>query len=309
MNYAKGARKGRANHGPAFTVLVVVVVLIVALLIGGGFWAVSFFKSAFEPPLSVGCTATVNGMSHQLAVDQSQNAALIAGISRQRIMPPRAATIALATAMQESRLRNIDYGDLDSVGLFQQRPSQDWGTVEQIMDPVYSTNAFYAGLEKVPGYTNMAVTDAAQAVQKSAFPLAYAQHEALAKAFATALTGQSPATLSCTLPAVAADAPASDIESLKASLETSLGAMNYGAVSTPDDSKSIALQIQASDDLGWATAQWAVTYANQFGMTAVSFDGKEWKRDSIEDGLSTGWADAKTNAGVVTLTLTGTAKP
>ncbi|MEK8228378.1 hypothetical protein NKG05_23500 [Oerskovia sp. M15] len=57
-------------------------------------------------------------------------------------MPARAATIGLATALQESRLLNIDYGDRDSIGLFQQRPSQGWGTIEQIMDPVFSTTAF-----------------------------------------------------------------------------------------------------------------------------------------------------------------------
>lgn len=110
-------------------------------------------------------------------------------------MPARAASIAVATAIQESGLRNLDYGDdagPDSRGLFQQRPSQGWGSQEQVMDPVYAANAFYDALEKVPNYADLPVTVAAQTVQRSAFPDAYADHEDEAKAFASALTGHSP---------------------------------------------------------------------------------------------------------------------
>ena len=89
----------------------------------------------------------------------------------------RAATIAIATAIQESKLRNLDYGDRDSLGLFQQRPSQGWGTEEQILDPVYATNRFYDALVKVKGYESMEITKVAQEVQRSAYPEAYADHE------------------------------------------------------------------------------------------------------------------------------------
>jgi len=117
----------------------------------------------------------------------------------ERGMPARAASIALATAYQESKLYNIDYGDRDSVGLFQQRPSQGWGSVAQLTDPVYATNAFYDALQKIDGYDSMEITVAAQEVQRSGYPEAYAEHEPDARVLASALTGYSPHVLSCEL--------------------------------------------------------------------------------------------------------------
>tara|TARA_R110002051_G_scaffold60546_9_gene110925 strand:- start:33903 stop:35681 length:1779 start_codon:yes stop_codon:yes gene_type:complete len=93
----------------------------------------------------------------------------------------QAAVIGLATAMQESTMRNLDGGDRDSVGLFQQRPSAGWGTIEQITTPEYSAGKFFQGLTDVDGWQAMAVTDAAQAVQISGFPDAYAKWETLAR--------------------------------------------------------------------------------------------------------------------------------
>ena len=121
------------------------------------------------------------------------------GVAVLRQLPARAATIAVATAMQESKLVNLDYGDRDSLGLFQQRPSQGWGTPEQVRDPVYATNAFYDVLVKIDGYRAMQITDVAQQVQRSAFPEAYADHEPDARVLASALSGHSPAAMSCTL--------------------------------------------------------------------------------------------------------------
>ena len=115
-------------------------------------------------------------------------------------MPERAITIALATALQESALRNLDHGDRDSLGLFQQRPSKGWGSAAQIRDPVYSAREFYAHLAKVPGYSRLPLTEAAQRVQRSGFPQAYAKHEPDATLLAAALTGRSAASLTCTAP-------------------------------------------------------------------------------------------------------------
>lgn len=95
------------------------------------------------------CEVTAAGSTFQWAPDQASNAAAITAIAIKRDLPPRAATIAIATAMQESKVRNITYGDRDSLGLFQQRPSQGWGTPEQILNPEYSTNKFYDALVKV----------------------------------------------------------------------------------------------------------------------------------------------------------------
>ncbi len=94
--------------------------------------------------------------------------------------PPRSWLVALATAMQESTLRNIGYGDRDSLGLFQQRPSQGWGSPAQVTDPRYSTTIFIQRLLQIPGWEQLPVTVAAQTVQRSAFPDAYAKWERLA---------------------------------------------------------------------------------------------------------------------------------
>ncbi len=115
------------------------------------------------------CQVTASGSTFSWAPDQASNAAAITAIAVQRGMPPRAATIAIATAMQESKLRNLEFGDRDSLGLFQQRPSQGWGTAEQILDPVYATNKFYDALEKIKGYRSMDITKAAQKVQRVGF--------------------------------------------------------------------------------------------------------------------------------------------
>jgi cell wall-associated NlpC family hydrolase len=124
-----------------------------------------------------------------LTDEQRQNAATIIKVARDRGTPPRAWLVALATAKQESDLRNIPYGDRDSLGLFQQRPSQGWGTPAQVTDPVYSTTTFLDRLMEVPGWDRLPVTVAAQTVQRSAFPDAYARWEGLAAQLITALAG------------------------------------------------------------------------------------------------------------------------
>ena len=120
-----------------------------------------------------------------LSPDQLRNAETIVGIGKGMNMPPRAWVIAIAIALQESTLINLDYGDRDSIGLFQQRPSQDWGTVEQIMDPRYSSAKFYEALNQMvvtryPDWQTKPLSPLAQIVQRSAFPQAYAKWETVA---------------------------------------------------------------------------------------------------------------------------------
>ncbi|MFF4879896.1 hypothetical protein [Micromonospora sp. NPDC000668] len=138
-------------------------------------------------------------------LDQTQmdNAKIIVDTGLELKMPRRALVVALATAMQESNLYNLasdvlpesaDYphqgsgSDHDSVGLFQQRPSSGWGTVAELMRPSYAARAFYTALNEIPGWQDMSLTAAAQAVQISGFPDAYAQHEERASTVAAALT-------------------------------------------------------------------------------------------------------------------------
>ncbi|WP_435271939.1 C40 family peptidase [Streptomyces parvulus] len=127
-----------------------------------------------------------------LPAEQVPNAQTIVAAGLSRDVPKKGQIIALATAMQESRLRNLNYGDRDSLGLFQQRPSQGWGSAQQIRDPVYASEQFYKHLLKVDGWQQMTVTQAAQAVQKSGLPDAYAQWENLATALQSAIAKTFP---------------------------------------------------------------------------------------------------------------------
>ncbi|WP_331736749.1 C40 family peptidase (plasmid) [Streptomyces canus] len=118
---------------------------------------------------------------------QLTNAKIIVATGIQLNIPARGQVIALATALQESALRNLNHGDRDSLGLFQQRPSQGWGTRAQIQDPVYASKKFYTALKSVKGWESMPVTVAAQKVQKSGTPDAYKRHEPLATALQQAI--------------------------------------------------------------------------------------------------------------------------
>ena len=166
------------------------VVVTVALLVVVG-WVAMRGKDVLPFLAPDQCSADVGGHTVVLDPSQARYAGLITAIAVQRGLPARAASIALAAAYQESDLRNLSGGDRDSAGLFQQRPSQGWGTTDEVRDPVHATNAFYDALEKVDGYEQMEITEAAQAVQRSGFPDAYADHEADARALASALSGNS----------------------------------------------------------------------------------------------------------------------
>jgi hypothetical protein len=141
------------------------------------------------------CTAA--GTSLSLSTEQAANARAIADVAQARKLPVRALVIALATAEQESHLRNLPYGDRDSLGLFQQRPSQGWGTPAQVQDPAYAAGRFFDHLVQVPGWQTGRLTDVAQTVQRSAFPGAYQKWEATATELATALTVPVGSRLSC----------------------------------------------------------------------------------------------------------------
>jgi hypothetical protein len=258
------------------------------------------------------CTATVDGRTVQLEVEQAENAALITAIAIGRGLPARAATIALATAYQESELYNIDYGDRDSLGLFQQRPSQGWGSPEQVLDPVHATNAFYDGLVDVDGYESMEVTVAAQRVQRSGFPDAYADHESDARVLASALTGNSRAAFTCELDGDADEAsdelrpsglvPRADKvrrEVVNVFGDQSLGGFAPGGVrdghmegSTHYDGRAVDIFFRPITDAnktrGWAVAHYLVAVADRLDVQTVIFDGRIWK-NGWRSG--SGWRD------------------
>ncbi|MFF3113533.1 C40 family peptidase [Kitasatospora sp. NPDC057904] len=136
--------------------------------------------------------------------EQIPSAKTIVATGIRMSVPARGQVIALATALQESGLRNLPAGDRDSAGLFQQRPSQGWGTREQILDPVYASARFYTALQQVDGWQQLPLTVAAQRVQQSAYPDAYAHHEPLATALQQTIAptlGAAPATATTPAPA------------------------------------------------------------------------------------------------------------
>jgi cell wall-associated NlpC family hydrolase len=163
------------------------------------------------PPVQAG--KPVDGST--LDATQVTDAQVISSVATSMQLPQRAAVIAIATAMQESRLRNLPYGTSDSLGLFQQRPSQGWGTPAQIMQPVYATTRFLQALTTVPNWQHLQLTVAAQDVQHSQHPKAYAQWEPLATALASTFNGT---TTSCLTDNSTSAVPATGTTGLPASV-------------------------------------------------------------------------------------------
>ncbi|MDR1711394.1 MAG: hypothetical protein LBR58_06020 [Propionibacteriaceae bacterium] len=244
--------------------------LLIAILVAGlGAGGIAAYEllTAQPLPISERCEATVGSYTTTVDVEQAQNAALIAGMSIKRGLIPRAASIALATAYQESKIRNLDYGHADSIGLFQQRPSKGWGTIEEIMDPWYSTKQFYKTMEKVKNWQTRDINDVAQAVQRSAFPEAYRQHESNARTLASSLTGETPASFSCAITPGDADA-----KSLK-----SFYTKTYGKEAIKVETTDTGLLVTAQDtQTAWSVAEAAVANAKRYGVAKVQVDGQSW---------------------------------
>jgi hypothetical protein len=259
------------------------VVVPLGLVVGGVAYGVSRHGSGDDKTLGQ-CTTKVGKLRVVLTDEQARNASLIAAIAIRRGMPAHAATIGIATALQESKLYNLRGGDRDSLGLFQQRHSQGWGTPRQILDPVYATNAFYDALEKVPGYADLPVTEAAQRVQRSGFPDAYGVYEKDARALASALTGYSPGAFWCHLSAPARAAPpaATRARDTRAALLPAFGPVVVGV----GTGGRLVLPV-GSGPHGWAVASYLVAHARDLGIGSVGYRGREWST-----GSNRGWHQA-----------------
>jgi len=260
--------------------------------------------------LQEACTATAGGAKARVSVEQAENAATIAAVAARRGLPARAATIALATALQESGLRNLDYGDRDSLGLFQQRPSQGWGTAAQVRDPVYAAGKFYDALVKIDGYTTMDINDAAQKVQRSGYPEAYNKHEIRARALASTLMGYSPSAFTCAIRLDGVEDEVPNSRGLTARAQTALNEVQeaFGDLETggyaADGVRSGHMEGSAHYDGraidvffrpvnatkrrdGWATAHWLVAHAEDLKIATVIYDGRIWTaRRSVQ-----GWRE------------------
>ncbi|GIG53568.1 hypothetical protein [Demequina activiva] len=250
-------------------------------------WGPSLWSRYGDEVLPSGqCTVTLGDRTDTKTAEQANNIAIIVAGSIRNGLPARAASIAVATALQESSLRNIDYGDRDSVGLFQQRPSQGWGTVEQIMDPYYSTDKFYEGLEKIANWTELEITVAAQAVQRSAFPDAYADHEEEGRLWASALTGNG-GDVTCDL----GDAGAMTARAFSDRIAADFGEGAYELLVGEMSTETTTLTATAGDaTLDAAIQRWAVAVADAEGVVASVDGDAAWQRD--EDAAVAAPSDA-----------------
>ncbi len=289
------SRRGEAGRAGRVALVLLAVLGVVAAA------GVLVLQGVGPFPDPEGCTVEVGDVVAELDTEQAENAALIAAIGVRRNLPARAVSIALATAYQESKIRNLDHGDRDSLGLFQQRPSMGWGSPKQLQDPYYATNAFYDALEQVEGYDRMRITEAAQEVQRSGFPEAYEDHAEDARALASALTGYSPdGRFSCVVD------PDGELkrqrqresgltkraETVRRDVERAFGDLPLGGfapegVSTGHqegsahyDGRAVDIFVrpvnEANNRRGWAIAQYLVAHADRLHVQHVIFDGRIW---------------------------------
>jgi hypothetical protein len=273
----------------------VTVLTVIAVLLGvGGYAAYSAYQHFVSRLLIVpGCQAGNAANPVPLDFTQTADAAIIAGVALREHLPRQAITIAYATALQEAKLENPSYGDLDSVGIFQQRPSEGWGSAGQLENPAYAATAFFDALVKVPGYTRLPVYEAAQDVQRSADGYAYEQWAQTGAALTAAFTA-TPHAVTCWYD------PASQAASNGVSTRLDLTAAIKGLdgtfgrpgdkgpvlrASTDRSRKSGTFAVTAAG--GWAVANWLVANALSYGITQVRYGGYQWTAGLTETGWQT----------------------
>lgn len=262
--------------------------ILLVLLVALGFGGRALWNALHPMLLPAGCEVSqARGGPFGYSPEKFANAATISAVSVKRDLPTRAAVIATATALQESKLRNLSHGDRDSLGLFQQRPSQGWGTAQQIADTVYAVGAFFDHLVKVRDWRTRPLTQVAQAVQRSGYPDAYAKHEAEATALAAAFTGDRPAAAACRLEDPTTIWSRGRISN-QLNRETGLRAR----------STDTGLEISADDPKSaWLAAAWAVAHAQDHGTRSVTVGNRTWTRTMDDRGLR--WETAEPAIGAV----------
>ena len=262
------------SSGTARTIGCLGIALVILIGLGVGvFWWLRDRGLADPVPGQQRCVATAGGRSVVLDLDQAHFTSIIVGLSVKRGLPPRAASIAMATVYQETGIRNLDYGDRDSVGLFQQRPSQGWGTEKQLMNPYYATGKFYDAMVKIDNWRTDDINDVAQKVQRSGHPEAYRDHESDARVLASALTGRSPAGFSC----LDRTGATGDLDGMAKSLSRTFGSLDDST--DHDQTTGVSkITIKAENtNAAWAYAHHAVANAKYFGVTGVRIADRQWQ--------------------------------
>lgn len=241
-----------------------VIVLVAGLVI-----AILALKSSPRHQRPTACVAGPRSQGLELSVSQAGIAATIAGVASRHGLPTRAVAIAYATALQESKLANLHYGTMDSVGVFQQRPSQGWGTVREIENPVYATSRFFAALVQVPGYRHLPIYQAAQDVQRSADGSAYAQYAGIGTSMAQAFTGSQPHAVWCSY---GSPVGRPQLAAARRGLTSVFGQLG----STVTDDPASVVKVADSRE-GWSVAAWLVSHAAVYGISDVRYAGYEWR--------------------------------
>ena len=277
-----------------------VVIVIAGLIAVGAYVAYNAYGRYVNRLLTVpGCQAGTGVNAIGLDFGETADAATIAGVAARERLPREALTVAYATAWQESKLENPSYGDRDSVGIFQQRPSEGWGSRAQLEDPAYAARAFFGALVKIPGYAKLPVDVAAQDVQRSADGAAYEQYAQSGAALATDLTA-TPHAVTCWYDP--ASQAASEGVSAKLNLRGALSgfADAFGRPGADGAVTSVSVAraggsavISAARGDGWTAANWLVANASSYGITQVSYGGYQWKAGLNE----TSWQTDSVSAG------------
>ena len=259
--------------------------------------------------------ATDAASAGSMSSEQVGNARTIWQVAQRMGTGDRGAVVGIATALQESTLRNIDYGDRDSVGLFQQRAG--WGSVAVRMNPEKSAQLFYAALTKVKGWRDMPVTVAAQTVQISAFPTAYAKHEkpatGLVALFRSKAPAGSPEAAAAIGSAMCGDADAAQCPATGMAIEAGLTPdalrvlrclksgwsqlSSFGGIGERpsnvdrDHQEGRAIdamipdhQSPAGRQLGQTIADWAVTNHARLGVKYVIWNARIWNVQREKEG-------------------------
>jgi hypothetical protein len=245
----------------------------------------------YVPP-PPGCQAGTGVQAIPMGSDQAAIAATIAGVAARDGLPREAVVIAYATALQESGLQNLDYGDRDSVGVFQQRPSQGWGTTAELENPVYATTRFFGALVRVPRYAKLPVDQAAQDVQHSADGSAYEQYAEVSALLAGYFTGTPPHGVSCWFtPSGRANLAAAERQLTKTfgpqGRDAVMEAVTTARSGKKGHERSVAV-VRVQRDAAWTVASWLVANAQDYGISQVRYAGYEW---TAADG-SMGWQRA-----------------
>ena len=247
------------------------------VLVVAGYLIYHSFRNVTSPPPPPGCQVGTGVQAIDLAPEQAEVAATIAGVAARHRLPRRAVTVALAAALQESKLHNLDYGDRDSVGIFQQRPSEGWGSATELQDPVYATTKFYSALIKVHGYATMPVDQAAQAVQHSADGSAYQQWTDIAGQLTSSFSGKSPHTVSCWY---TPSGPA-NLAGVEKQVRQTFGPAGRKAVvvriTTARSAKKNVAVLQVKPAAGWTVASWLVAHAQAYHLSQIRYAGFSWK--------------------------------